>query len=84
MTTAFLRVTVPDAERGFVLATQLHERAVVVTGGAADAWEVVVEGGEDVLLAELLSRIAQWLRDEDVGRADVYVNGRLYAIESHG
>jgi hypothetical protein len=67
---------VPNPERGFALATRLHTRAVVITHEASEACEVVVENKPDVLVADLLARIAQWVRDEEVGRADVYVDDR--------
>jgi len=73
---------VPDPERGFVLANQLHEQAQVAGEGNGEGWEVVLDSSEGALLADLLSRIEHWLLAEDVEHADIYVDGTPYSMDA--
>ena len=77
----FVRIGVPDPSRGLVLASDLHPRAHVDAADGGEHWEVVLDKGDGVLLADLLSRIQHWLHAEAMQQTYVYVDGVSYVME---
>jgi hypothetical protein len=77
-----MKVRVPDAERGFVLAGQLARySAQVVENGKAGSYEVTLDDPSNDELSVVLAAIERWVGDEHVGAARVELEGRSYLME---
>jgi len=71
-----LRVEVPDARRGSVLAQRLADSELIHT--APESWAVV--GFPDGDLPQALATIQQWLRDEGIEQTVVHLGDRPHTM----
>jgi hypothetical protein len=71
-----LRVEVPDARRGSSLAHRLDSSELTHT--APETWEVMGSANGD--LSSALAAIQQWLRDEEIEQAVVYLGDRRHTM----
>ena len=79
-----MRVRVPDAERGFVLAGQLARySAEVVDDGDVGFFEVVLQEPSSQEIPAVLAAIERWIRSEQVDAVRVELDGRSYMMEAH-
>ena len=75
-----IRVNVPDAELGFVLAQRLRRGADVEVDDGGACSVRIVEGAERGDLVEILFAIEHWLRDERLRQVDVYFDGETHTM----
>jgi len=76
-----MKVAVPDAERGFVLAGRLARYgAEVVRANGNASYEVTLDAPPAQDLAAVLALIERWIRDEHVELAQVGIDGRSYTM----
>jgi hypothetical protein len=71
-----LRVEVPDARRGSLLAQRLADSELTRT--ASEHWAVI--GFPDGNLPQALATIQQWLRDEGIERTVVHLGDRPHTM----
>jgi hypothetical protein len=71
-----LRVEVPDARRGSVLAQRLAESELTCT--TPESWAVI--GFPDGNLPQALATIQQWLRDEGIEQTVVHLGDRPHTM----
>jgi hypothetical protein len=71
-----LRVEVPDARRGSVLAQRLGSGELTRT--ALERWAVIGSANRD--LPRALATIQQWLRDEEIEQTVVYLGDRRHTM----
>jgi hypothetical protein len=77
-----MKVAVPDAERGFVLAGQLARFSAEVVGRDGDGgYEVALDEPSSQELPAVLALIERWIEDEHVDAARVQLDGRSYTME---
>jgi len=74
-----MKIGVPDAQCGFVLAGRLaHYGAEVVPDG--DAFEVRLAAPPTRELPSVLTTIQSWIAEEEIDRASVAIDGRPYTM----
>jgi hypothetical protein len=79
-----MKVAVPDAERGFVLAGKLARYgAEVVMRDGNGSYEVALDEPSSQELPTVLGLIERWIEDERVDAARVQLDGRSYTMELH-
>jgi hypothetical protein len=71
-----LRVEVPDARRGSVLAQRLASSELTRT--APEGWAVIGSANGD--LPQALATIQQWLRDEGIEQTVVHLGDRPHTM----
>ena len=71
-----LRVEVPDALRGSVLAHRLPASELIRT--PADGWAVIGSANGD--LPQALAAIQQWLQDEEIEQTVVHLGDRPHTM----
>jgi hypothetical protein len=71
-----LRVEVPDARCGSILAQRLARSELTCT--APESWAVV--GSADGDLPQALATIQQWLRDEEIEQTVVHLGDRPHTM----
>jgi hypothetical protein len=74
-----MKIGVPDAQCGFVLAGRLARYgAEVVPDG--EAFEVRLDAPSTRELPSVLTTIQTWIVEEDIERASVAIDGRPYTM----